>query len=311
MSLFFLRKELKIPQEGSQIEDYILGPKIMETSCSRIYHATCTRTGQKKILKFIDVDTYPEYEIVKQCNHPNIIRFGPIIRTPHFIAIPMDCFDDGSARNLLDFQPSFTSGLPEEMARDIFFQTACALKYLHDQGIWHRDIKPENILISRANGRVEAVLSDFGFATRVQPGIFQMSGNYVGTPDYASPEIHCNVSYGAYSDIYALGVTLFVLLTNEIPIKAPPNDARNEKTLRKFCHKLFHNLFPYHLLESKGYYMAFDLIKRMCNPKIDERMTIDEVLNHPWVMGAAKTAAESDISKILFQNSEDDDYQVT
>ena len=102
-------------------------------------------------------------------------------------------------------------------------EVADALHYAHRQGIIHRDIKPSNLLLSPA-GRLS--LNDFGLARMLeQPGM-TLSGEFVGTPAYMSPE---QIAVGRLAldhrtDIYSLGATLYELLTLEPPLRASRRD---------------------------------------------------------------------------------------
>src|SRR5262249_62178292 len=95
-------------------------------------------------------------------------------------------------------------------------EVADALEYAHQQGVIHRDLKPSNLLLSPAN---RLSLNDFGLARVLeQPGM-TLSGEFVGTPAYMSPE---QIAVGRIpldhrTDIYSLGATLYELLTLEPP----------------------------------------------------------------------------------------------
>ncbi|MGB6849815.1 MAG: serine/threonine-protein kinase, partial [Thermoanaerobaculia bacterium] len=116
--------------------------------------------------------------------------------------------------------------LPE--VKQIVQDTATALDYAHAHGIIHRDVKPSNIMLrseerlAKLTGAVPftAVLTDFGIA-RMLEGV-QITGTSAtnGTPDYMSPEQAQGEPATAASDIYALGIVLFEMLTGELPFKA-------------------------------------------------------------------------------------------
>ncbi|MBN1362485.1 MAG: protein kinase [Sedimentisphaerales bacterium] len=93
-------------------------------------------------------------------------------------------------------------------------EVADALQYAHERGIVHRDVKPSNLMLAR-DGRL--ILLDFGIARVCQEGGMTMTGSFVGTPRYMSPEqvsSECR-AVGQACDIYSLGVTLYELLTLE------------------------------------------------------------------------------------------------
>ena len=92
---------------------------------------------------------------------------------------------------------------------DLIMQCADALHYAHNQGIIHRDVKPANILFDR-NANV-AKLGDFGIA-HIANSTQTLTGSFLGTPFYMSPEQLAGLELDARSDIFSLGATLFRLL---------------------------------------------------------------------------------------------------
>jgi predicted Ser/Thr protein kinase len=104
---------------------------------------------------------------------------------------------------------------PEEASK-ILNQICQALDYAHERGLIHRDIKPANILLTSEG---DAVLSDFGIARMIESTRQTMTG-VVGTPEYMSPEQGQGLELDARSDIYALGVVLYEMLTGRMPYQA-------------------------------------------------------------------------------------------
>ena len=104
---------------------------------------------------------------------------------------------------------------PEEASK-ILSQVAQALDYAHERGLIHRDIKPANILLTSEG---DAVLSDFGIARMIESTRQTMTG-VVGTPEYMSPEQGQGMELDVRSDIYALGVVLYEMLTGGMPYQA-------------------------------------------------------------------------------------------
>jgi len=107
--------------------------------------------------------------------------------------------------------------LPLEEALRITVETAEALEAAHSAGIVHRDIKPGNILLGR-EGSVKA--TDFGIARAIAASRHTETGRIVGSVNYISPEQARGDVVGPQSDVYALGVTLFEMLTGRTPFEA-------------------------------------------------------------------------------------------
>jgi eukaryotic-like serine/threonine-protein kinase len=106
--------------------------------------------------------------------------------------------------------------LPEPLALDVAARVADALAYAHQQGIVHRDVKPANVMFDPANGIVK--LTDFGLA-RAPDAEATRSGLLLGSPAYMAPELLAGARADARSDLYALGVLLFELLTGHLPFE--------------------------------------------------------------------------------------------
>jgi non-specific serine/threonine protein kinase/serine/threonine-protein kinase len=114
----------------------------------------------------------------------------------------------------------------------LFLQICSAIQYAHNKGIIHRDIKPSNILVSMENDQTIPKIIDFGVAKAIsQPlserTLYTEQGQLIGTPEYLSPE-QANMAtedIDTRSDIYSLGVLLYVLLTGALPF--------DSKTLRE------------------------------------------------------------------------------
>lgn len=107
--------------------------------------------------------------------------------------------------------------LPEALVLDITARVAEALAYAHRQGVVHRDVKPANVMFDPASGGVK--LTDFGLA-RAADAEATRSGQLFGSPVYMAPELLAGARADAGGDMYALGVTLFELLTGHPPFEA-------------------------------------------------------------------------------------------
>ena len=107
--------------------------------------------------------------------------------------------------------------LPEPLVLDITAKAAEALAYAHSMGVIHRDLKPSNILVNLSNGTVK--LTDFGCA-RLSDADRSQSGVMLGSLGYMAPEQLTGAEVTGLCDVYALGVTLFELLTGRLPFEA-------------------------------------------------------------------------------------------
>jgi len=108
--------------------------------------------------------------------------------------------------------------LPWQRARKIGMQVAEALSAAHEQGIVHRDLKPENVLITAQKGVTDFVkIVDFGIARMQGATKLTAAGRVVGTPEYMAPEQCAGIDVDHRADIYALGILLYEMVTQELP----------------------------------------------------------------------------------------------
>jgi predicted Ser/Thr protein kinase len=158
-----------------------------------------------------------EARILANLRHPNLPRV-----TNHFI-IPGQgqylVMDFIQGRNLAEVLDHLGRSQTEQEVLPWFEQVCEALKYLHNQNppVIHRDIKPRNIILTPQGN---AVLVDFGIAKIHKLGEETTIGAKAVTPGYSPLEQYGREPTGSYSDIYALGATLYTMLTGDAPPSA-------------------------------------------------------------------------------------------
>ncbi len=154
-----------------------------------------------------------------RCNHPHVVKVHEVFEQAGFWHIVMDYID---GTNLAEYLKDH-GAMSESEALRLIQQVGDALSYVHQQGFNHRDVKPVNIMLRRS--RLDAVLIDFGLAkpltaNHLKTNTFDLNG----TPFYAPIEQYKNyfekASVGAYSDVYSLAATLYVMLTLQQPYPA-------------------------------------------------------------------------------------------
>jgi serine/threonine-protein kinase len=152
------------------------------------------------------------------------------LRHPHIVPIHDVCLEGPDCFLVSEYVPGTTLSevlrtgrLPHTRAAEILAQVARAVAHAHRQGVIHRDLKPSNILID-ADGQPRVL--DFGLARPIaRGGTLTEDGTILGTPAYMAPEQARSDSnaVSARSDIYALGVILYELLTGELPFRGTPS----------------------------------------------------------------------------------------
>lgn len=158
------------------------------------------------------------------------------------------------------------ANMDESECRNIFKQVVGAIHHLHTKAlVVHRDIKDENVVLD-GEGRIKLI--DFGSAAYIKNGPFDV---FVGTIDYAAPEVLQGKSYrGKEQDIWALGILLYTIVYKENPFY-------NVDEI--LDHPLRIPFLPF----SED---CIDLIRKMLDRDVDNRLTITEINDHPWMAEA-------------------------
>lgn len=204
---------------GFTFDGYTLGQVIARGGMGEIYLAT--RGNQEYAMKTLlledDTQNYEawfmnEIDILNGLNHPNIVRSHAGGRNEAVVYLVMD-FIRGTPLNEKLRQEEMLS-LSDVLY--ILHDIAAAVDYLHKTGIFHGDLKPANIQLRESDA--SAVLLDFGLARRLP--VAENTETIVGTVAYLAPEqIQGQDEITPRTDIYALGVMLYELLTGELPFK--------------------------------------------------------------------------------------------
>jgi serine/threonine-protein kinase len=161
-----------------------------------------------------------EVEILRQLNHPHIVRHldSGEDKGRHYLAME---YVDGPTLEDLRLR---RGRLPWPEVVDLALQVAPALKHAHDRGVIHRDLKPSNLLRAApdpAGGHPHGVvkLTDFGIASLFAGRHLTLPGGVIGTAEYLSPEQAAGKPATPRSDLYSFGVVLYTLLTGRTPFE--------------------------------------------------------------------------------------------
>jgi serine/threonine protein kinase len=221
---------------GDQLDHYRIEALVARSGMASIFRATDLNTGRPVAIKIPhpEVESDPalfdrfrrEEEIGKLMDHPGVMK----VLTDNDrsqVYMVMEWVDGRLLRNILAEQLK----LPPERAIRITLRILDALDYVHSRGVVHRDMKPENVMVDE---RDNIKLIDFGIAGNAGSRrlTFAKFSPTMGTPDYVSPEQVKGKRGDQRSDLYALGVMLYEMLTGKVPFSgANPFLIMNDRLL--------------------------------------------------------------------------------
>ena len=219
-------------------------------SVYRAHHILMDKPVAVKVLRHeLSCDTeavarfHREARSASRLDHESIIRVTDFGQTDDgLLFLVMELLDGENLAQSIRKEP-----LPWRRAATIAREMAQGLAHAHEQGVIHRDLKPENVVVlRRGKGRLLVKVLDFGLAKLVrtspdsapdpdeEPGKnLTKTGVVFGTPEYMSPEQAEGKTLGPHTDLYALGVVLYQMVTGQLPFSAPTFLALIAKTVHE------------------------------------------------------------------------------
>jgi Flp pilus assembly protein TadD len=212
---------------GSQ---YRLERELGGGGMSRVFVALEEQLGRRVVIKVLPPDLSAglsidrfrrEIQVIAALQHPHIVPLLASGQAGDLLYYTMPFIEGESLRAKVDRE----GALPVPAAARILREVADALSYAHEHGVVHRDIKPDNVLLSHQH----ALVTDFGIGkvlSEAGAGQLTSTGVAIGTPAYMSPEqAAADARIDHRTDIYALGVLGYELLTGEPPFRGPTAQA--------------------------------------------------------------------------------------
>ena len=226
--IVFLDKEGKKEDVGSKLSDFIVNKKLGEGHFGSVFLVTSKITKKLYALKEIIATRYKseaqrlaverEIKLLENLHHPHVITYYNSFREKNNFYIIIEYINGGSLLDLL--RKNITEGklIEEKIIWYHLIQSLSGLLYLHEKKkIIHRDVKPDNILLD-LDGRLK--ISDFGVSaidSEEVEDLIKCHGTVAGPIQFMSPEMALGGTYDFKSDIYMLGITFFIMMSNQYP----------------------------------------------------------------------------------------------
>ena len=205
------------------------------------FHQQLERRCALKVLspKYVETDAdyvnrfRQEAIAVANLHHPNVVMAYAVGNHEGLHFLEMEFVTGNSLQKMLDSQQRLS---PTDALR-ITAQIADGLAAAHRAGLIHRDVKPDNVLMTKElHGLGRAKIGDFGLAKRIRGRGEKSFDGLVGTPHYMAPELFSGSQASPSTDVYALGVCLFRMLTGRLPF--------NGKTVKQLMSQATSQPFP-------------------------------------------------------------------
>ena len=238
------------------------------------------KTQQQVAVKIINKDSITTIEdkelvrieigILKLCHHPNVVRLLDHLENEDYIFIVTEYIEGGT---LGQYFKKKNFNFSERQASSIMSQIANGVKYLHKYGIVHRDLKPDNIMITQQNDFGIVKIMDFGLSKIVSTQEKMVDG--YGTLSYVAPEVLLRTPYNKEVDIWSMGIILYYMLCGHLPFKGNKEVIIAEKIVND---DLEFDEDEWEVRSKKVRELIISCLKK----EPEERITIDDFLNHPW-----------------------------
>ncbi|MGB1252809.1 MAG: protein kinase domain-containing protein [Candidatus Promineifilaceae bacterium] len=229
---------------GQYIDRFRVDALLGEGNMGSVYQAYDSNLARKVVLKVMHRQLanhesfqkrfMQEAQAAARLDHPSIVKLYSFDTEPN-LYMEMEYIEGPSLGEYLKHSRQQNEVINLDTVLRLIAQVADALDYAHGQGVIHRDIKPSNVLLKplkrpdrEGDPALRVVVSDFGLAKLLEGGMHTLTGTFMGTLSYMSPEQCLGRELDGRSDIYSLGIVLYQVTTGQLPfnIKSPTDAIR-------------------------------------------------------------------------------------
>ncbi|KIY52431.1 Pkinase-domain-containing protein [Fistulina hepatica ATCC 64428] len=260
------------------LNDYQLGDSLGKGAFGQVYRALNWATGETVAIKEITLSNIPKAELgeimseislLKNLNHPNIVKYKGFVKEREFLYIILEFCENGSLNHILKRFGKF----PENLVAVYISQVLEGLVYLHDQGVIHRDIKGANLLTNK-DGTVK--LADFGVASTATTGV--KDDAVVGSPYWMAPEVIEQSGATTASDIWSVGCVVIELLEGHPPYHTLDPMPALFRIVQDDCPPIPEGSSP----------VVKDFLLHCFQKDPNLRVSARKLLKHPWMVATRR-----------------------
>mmetsp|Transcript_46802 Transcript_46802/g.114104 ORF Transcript_46802/g.114104 Transcript_46802/m.114104 type:complete len:744 (+) Transcript_46802:145-2376(+) len=281
---------LSAPLKSRFDDEYEVTRKIRKGSCATVYECIHKRTKERFAVKIIRRDKLQPSEDEFVLNEVSIMQslsgYGQYVvqlldfyEEPEFFYMVMDYMGGGDVFDRMLAKSKYTENDAKHLTKHLLKGIRC----IHEAGVAHRDIKPQNMLLTSEDDDAHIKITDFGFARRTHNTPYSLTSR-CGTPTFVAPEILKNIPHDERSDMFSVGVVVYLLLVGYPPFM---KDTQTElfQQIRscewKFRKEDWENISD----EAK------ELIRNLLVPDPEQRWTADQALECAWIQSDGDVAA--------------------
>jgi len=228
--IYFIDKGRKKVDVGNKLSDFIIQKELGQGHFGSVSLVISKKTEKLYAMKQIKSSMYKnekeileverEVKLLENLNHPHVITYFTSFKENNDFYIVTEYINNGNLMNLMKKNIQQKKLIEEKTIWILLIQSLSGLLYLHNKKkIVHRDIKPDNLLLDM-NGNLK--ITDFGLSAIISEDAdenIKCHGTVAGAIQFMAPEVALGKKYDFKSDLYMLGLTFFLLMTNRLPEK--------------------------------------------------------------------------------------------